>query len=410
MNGPSRDTEPTLLNRARDFLGLERNVLVMMSARILQGFGVLLWSGYLPKVLEILGARARMIGVFSAVGALLGIVFVYVGGALSDRLGRGRAMILASSLAVAGYLTYMLAGTWWMFVPGLVLTTAAASFDFMGALALTGDALPAERRAVGMASQGVFGGLPGLLGPPVGGALILWLGLVRGVRVSLSVTVVLTLVAIMFQRRHYRMPPPVPAKGGEGFRSAWRSMRPELKQLLAADCLLRFGSGMSATFVVLYVMNVLQGSALDFGLLKALENLTFVLLAIPAAKLADRLGTQSRWPLVAAAYFFFAAFPLALGLAPSAQWLVAVFVIGGLRHVCEPARKALIVDLAEGRSRGRVIGVYHSIRGLVVFPAPIVGGMLYERLPVAPFVTGAILSGLGLLWFLLAGLGRPKET
>lgn len=409
MNGPSLTSGPAALDRLRDFLGLERNVLVMMSAGIVQGFGVALWAGYLPKVLEALGAAGLMIGVFGTVAALLGVVFPYLGGLLSDRLGRGRAMILASALSGAGYLIYMLAPKWWVFLPGLVLCTAGATFGFMGSLALTGEALPARRRAVSIAARGLLGGLPALVGPPIGGALILWLGLVRGVRVSLLLTVVLTLAAILLQRRHYRMPSPQPPVQRRGFRSAWRAMRPELKRLLAADCMLRFGSGMTAIFVVLYVMNVLGGSALQFGFLKSLEILTPALLVIPAAKLADRAGRHSRRPLVAASYFFFAAFPLALALAPSSGWLIAVFVIAGLRHVGEPARKALIIDLADGPDRGHMIGVYHSVRGFVVFPASLVGGLLWERLPVAPFVVGPLLSGLGLLWFLFGSPGRTKK-
>ncbi len=393
--------------RWRDFLGLESNVMVMMGAGVLQGFGVALWSGYLPKALEVLGASGLMIGAFGTVGALLWVVFPYMGGVLSDRLGRGPAMVLATALAAAGYLAYMLAPVWWMFLPGLVLTTAGASFGFMGAMALTGDAVRAERRATSMATRGVAGLVPVLVGPPLGGLLIMRFGVVRGVRLSLSVTVVLTVVAVWLQHRYYSMPAPAGRERREP-RGAWAAMRPELKRLLAADCLIRFGSGMTAIFVVLYVMNVLRGTALHFGFLKSLEMLAAALLVIPASKLADRLGRAGRRPLVVAAYFFFTAFPLALALAPSAKWLPLVFVIAGLRHVGEPARKALIVDLAEGASRGRVIGIYHSVRGLIVFPASFVGGMLWERLPVAPFIVGPIVSGLGLLWFLLSSSGRTK--
>ncbi len=80
---------------------------------------------------------------------------------------------------------------------------------------------------------------------------------------------------------------------------------------------------------------------------------------------------------------------------------VPVFVIGGLRHVGEPTRKALIVDLAEGPDRGRLIGMYHTLRGAVVLPAALIGGWLWEWTPAAPFLVGSGISALGLLWFIL---------
>lgn len=398
------------LDCLRDFLGLERNVLVRIAAGAIGGFGVLLWSGYLPKVLEELGARGRMIGAFATVGAVVGLSCTYLGGVLSDRLGRGHAMILASVVSMCGYLVFMVAPTWWMFLPGAVLTAAGATFGFMGSMALFGDALRARRRAIGMAVGGAIGLLPSMLAPIVGAALIQRLGLVAGVRFSLRVTIALMLVAILFQRRYYNMPPPADNQDAHNLWSAWRIMSPDLKRMLGADCLVRFGSGMSAIFVVLYVLNVLKASVMEFGLLMSLQAVLPAVLALPVAKLADRAGRASRRPFIIGAFFFFAAFPLALAAVPSGRWLVPVFVIGALRHVCEPPRKAYIVDLATGPSRGRVIGLYHLIRGIATFPAALVGGLLYEWLSPAPFIVGGVTTGLGLIWFVCQGsLQRDTE-
>jgi MFS family permease len=392
--------------RLRSFLGLERNIIVMMVAGILQGLGLALWSGYMPKFLQALGAGGVVIGTFGTIGSLLWVVFPYVGGVLSDRLGRTRVLVLGGLLAAAGYVNYMVAPTWWFLLPGLVLTTAAASFGFMGSMALTGDAVRSQRRATSMTARGLLGSLPALVGPPLGGLLIVHVGLVRGVRMCLLITVVFTLAAVWVQHRFYRLRRRPEQTQQQSPSSFWRAAPSALKQLLAADCLLRFGDGMSAMFVVLYVLDVLGASELDFGLLMSLQTILFTLLALPTAKLTDRGGPRTRRPIVAATFFLFAVFPLALVLIPSARWLVAVFVIGGLRHVGEPTRKALIVDLAEGPHRGRLIGMYHTLRGAVVLPSALIGGLLWERLPAAPFLVGSGISALGLAWFLLA---RPRQ-
>ena len=404
MVSPGSGTpKATLVAKVQDFLGLERNVLVITAASAIQSLGVASWVGYLPKMLEALGATGLMIGAFATFGALVRILFPQFGGMLSDRLGRARAMILASALGVGGYLIYLVAPTWWLFLPGAILVGAGSSFSFMGSLALTGDAVPPERRAVSIAARNVVARMPMALAPPVGGALIVWLGVVRGVRVALLATVLLFLIATWLQRRRLRMPTTSEHTRPVSTRAAWRGMRPELKRVLVGDCLVRFGSGISSAFVVLYVMNVLAGSALGFGLLTSLQGLVTVTSYIPISKLADRSGTSGRWPFVATTYGMFAAFPLLLALSPSGGWLIAAFVVAGLRELGEPARKALIIDLAKGESRGSTIGAYYTILGAVVFPSAFLGGWLWEQAPTAPFLVGAGVTALGIVWFLWQG-------
>jgi MFS family permease len=298
---------------------------------------------------------------------------------------------------------YLFAPTWWIFLPGMVLTTAGASFGFMGALALTGDAVGARRRATAMAVQNIIGRLPPGLMPPLGGLLIGWLGLLRGVRVGLLATLLLSGAAIWLQCRHFRMLVPPERSASIDLLAAWRGMCPDLRRTLVADCLVRFGAGMSTSFVVLYVVDVLHGSALDYGLLTTAQTVTSALVYLPVALLADRAGRSGRWPFVAATYVMFAAFPALLALLPSAAWLIPAFIVAGLRELGEPVRKALIVDLAEGDSRGSTIGAYFMTVGMVTFPASFLGGWLWETSPALPFVVGAGVTTLGLLWFLWRG-------
>jgi hypothetical protein len=73
-------------------------------------------------------------------------------------------------------------------------------------------------------------------------------------------------------------------------------------------------------------------------------------------------------------FVFFALFPLLLVSAQGPVGLVAALLCAGLRELGEPARKALIVDLAAANQRGRMVGVYYCTRGLMVMPASLIGG------------------------------------
>ena len=88
--------------------------------------------------------------------------------------------------------------------------------------------------------------------------------------------------------------------------------------------------------------------------------------------------------------------------------MVAAFVIGGLREIGEPARKALIVDLAKETSRGRAVGAYYLIRGLVVFPASIVGGWLWVMNVHFPFYAACSVGALGCVLYAVIGSDRRE--
>jgi hypothetical protein len=79
--------------------------------------------------------------------------------------------------------------------------------------------------------------------------------------------------------------------------------------------------------------------------------------------------------------------------------LVAAFVVGGLREVGEPARKALIVDLAERVLRARSIGLYYPIRSLAIAPAAFVGGLLWCVSPALPFWAAGVIGFIGVVVF-----------
>src|SRR5207253_9587990 len=100
------------------------------------------------------------------------------------------------------------------------------------------------------------------------------------------------------------------------------------------------------------------------------------------AALADRIETK---PFVVLTFVFFTLFPLAVVLSRSFVHLLGAYVVGGLREVGEPARKALIVDLAARGARGKTVGLYYAIRGFVVAGAAAVGGALWTVRPSLTF-------------------------
>jgi len=149
-------------------------------------------------------------------------------------------------------------------------------------------------------------------------------------------------------------------------------------------------------FLVIYATSILGVSAPQYGVLIAIQIATSILVYVPASKIADRAG---RKPFVIATFVCFAAFPLAVILSRTFLGLVAAFIVGGLREVGEPARKAMIVDLSRPDIRARSIGLYYLVRSCAIAPAAFTGGLLWTLSPSLPFLAAAAVGLVGTVVF-----------
>lgn len=366
---------------------------VMLAAFLALGMGEELWTRFVPKYLEALGAGAWAVAVYGTLKDLLDAVYPYPGGWLADRLGRRSALVLFAVLAIGGYLLYMAAPSWPWILAGTVLVMAWSSLTLPAIFAVIGDHLPPARRAMGFGVQSILKRVPIILAPPLGGLLIATLGLAGGIRLGLAVTILLALLGIAILRRAWVETAPA-APDAQSLAGLWREMDPGLKRLLLADVLARWAEGIPKVFILLFVIDVLGANVVEFGSLTSVQMIAATLVYIPLARLSDRMN---RKPFVLLTFAFFALFPLALATARGAVWLTLAFVVAGLRETGEPARKALIVDLAAAGARGRAVGLYYLVRGLSVFPASLVGGWLWTIDRRLPFYVAFAVGAAGFL-------------
>src|SRR5262245_19793194 len=109
---------------AGGFLGLRRNTSLLLVALLLAGTGERLWLGLAPKYLETLGAGVFIIGAFDALQTLLGAVYAYPGGWLTDHWGQRRSLLLFNGLSLAGYVLVFLWQDWRALLAGAFLFLA----------------------------------------------------------------------------------------------------------------------------------------------------------------------------------------------------------------------------------------------------------------------------------------------
>jgi predicted MFS family arabinose efflux permease len=106
---------------------------------------------------------------------------------------------------------------------------------------------------------------------------------------------------------------------------------------------------------------------------------------------------------------FFALYPLTLvmlGPRLGVWGLILAFVVAGMREIGEPARKAMITELAPPALRTQAIGVYWAARSVGIMLAPLAGGLIWSCFnPEAMLWCAAALgaAGAGLFYARFAG-------
>jgi len=380
--------------RAAELLGLTPDIVAVSTAMFVMGLGENLWRRFLPKYLESFGAPITAIGLFGTAEDFLDGVYQYPGGWVADRYGRRRALILFVSLTAAGYALFALMPAWPLAFAALALVMAWDAMASPALFAVVGDALPRQKRTMGFTVQSILRRVPIILAPTLGGLAIAYFGLRSGMQLGLVVSIALAVLTLAVASRVSI--PVVPDESPTHIGHVWRAFPRPLRWLLTSDIFIRTCEAMVDVFLVLYAVNIVGISMARFGILVAVQAATAMLVYLPAARIAERIGKK---PFVVATFTAFALFPLAVVYASSFTALAVAFVVGGLREIGEPARKALIIDLAVPSLRARTVGLYYLGRSLAIAPAAFIGGLLWRVSPALPFYVAAAIGLLGTLAF-----------
>jgi MFS family permease len=393
-------TKSNLWRNLAEFLALRRNTALLLIALVLAGTGEKLWLGFAPKYLQLLGATVFIIGLFDALQTFLGAVYAYPGGWLTDRMGQRRALMLFSALSIVGYVLVLLWHHWLALVFGAFFYLAWSALSLPTTFTIVATSLEAGRHTMGIGIQSMVRRVPMMLGPLIGGSLIIRFGWTTGIQYALLGCILLSVLTMAFQWFIFEREPAnqtaVNDAHAQNFRGVVRSFSPALRELLVSDILIRFCERIPYAFVILWAMNHAGVSARKFGVLVSCEMITAMVCYIPVAHLADKYG---RRVFVLVTFVFFTLFPVSLIWANSFGSLAIAFVIRGLKEFGEPARKALIIGEAVPELRARTYGAYYLIRDCVVTTGSFLGAWLWSIGPRANFLGAAICGALGTIWF-----------
>jgi MFS-type transporter involved in bile tolerance (Atg22 family) len=287
-------------------------------------------------------------------------------------------------------------------IVGALLITNWESLSVPATFDVVGSEVPKDRRTIAFAMQSIQKRLPKVLGPLIGGfvmAIGYW------VNITLAFGLVVLSCIIQFTLLN-RMKPKDDAEAVP-LTQVLKNIPPDLRRLLTAEIMLRWGDWFVRDFAVLYIVGVLLRSTQEAGTLIALTSFTALLTYIPMGKIIDRAPSPK--PYIGITFFLFALFPINMVLLPKILpplgvpimgALALVFILNGLRELGEPARKALISGGFPKEIRARAVGLYWGLRSFAFCPAPLIAYVLWGWLgPETTFLLGGIIGMAGTAWF-----------
>jgi MFS family permease len=344
----------------------------------------------LPSFLRgALGAAPSFVGVVEGAAESVASLLKVASGWISDRVPRRKPLIVAGYAlsSLARPLVAVAAAPWH------VLAIRVADRIGKGVRGAPRDALlaeitPAGDRGRAFGFQRAMDHAGAVVGPLLAAAL-LFLGCdLRLVFALAAVPALLSVLVLVFGVREepvVRIPFASPPTTGAGA-SPWT---PAFRRYLAALVLFTLGNSSDA-FLLLRA----QDAGVTLAIVPLLWTFHHVVKAAASTHggiLSDRVGRKAvivaGWVVYAAAYAGFA-------LASRAWQVWLLFAVYGLFHaLTEGAERALVADLAGPEARGRAFGVFHALTGMLLLPASLLTGALWQAFgPAAALLTGAALA------------------
>jgi len=370
-----------------------------------------------PFVLS-LGASMPLLGLLEAIGGFGGIVstaMLPLGGWLSDLRGRKPLVVLSSALGCVGVFTFVLAGwarEWRLLLPGIV---------FLGLTAIArpaADSMTAESASVdghGRAFSLVTAAFAaaGIFAPALGGFLAERYGFVVTLSTTAALELLTLIVVAVALRETVSITSQEPLHGAQLLKLIQDVVVPpaRLRSFYIAVTVDMFAYGTGALLLPGLLTETYGFSPLQIGLMSSVTSLTWAVSQMFFGRQVDKRGCVP-----------FLILSEALGVCVIGGWLVirsfegflALSVLYGvLPAMWVPAFLSWIVKSVPENQRAREIGRLGAFRGLLSFPAPYVGGLLFEAVGYAGPLLANLFGGAlvtALFWLFVGEPRTPDQA
>ena len=396
---------------------LRGNLLVFTLGDVMRQLSMFITFPFFSLYIQALGGNMIAIGLVNSLLPFAALFLYPIAGSIADKYSRVKIIVAVGFISAALHIIYMLAPDWRALAVGnMLMGVIALAFPAMNSL--MADSLPPGRRGVGYSLWRVFPAAAGILAPYIGGYLITMLGVERAMRGLYALTVVMTLGITVMTHKFLREPETRDGGGSstggtlrvlsDSYREMFEVLRWMPRSLKAFSVMLIlsfFFNSVTAPYWVVYGVEEIGLSELQWGTVLLIAAVVNVALLIPAGMIVDRFDLKKVLALslaLSAAPVFL--FPFSRGLMDTALMFVAVTVANTFLMSGAPTFMAHSVP---SERRGRAMAALGQGM-LFVNTRGGSGGPGMGAILTIPSVLGALMGGFiysydpKLPWLLLA--------
>lgn len=377
--------------RLREVFGLRGNIPALAISEVVSDTG---WNMYevvwQPYVLS-LGASMPALGTLTATQTALSSALQVITGRISDSLGRKPLLMLSCLLTIASVASIILARSWIFLLPAIILLSISNSLWEPVSAPLIAESVEEDQRGTAFSLITFTWFLPGFYAPMLAGYLANAYGFRHVFGLMLITEIFSSVIFAVYVAETLKV------KKELKIRDLFKSMRgvfsPKfgLSKFYAAMIIDRFCIFIGQGIFFGMLFKTFGFNMIQLGILSNTFSIAVAVSQIPMGKLVDRYGrrgflitSKAIWAIVFVGYLFSTDFVGFL----TCQILLALGVSAWL-----PAFNAYVSNAVPETERGRVFGDINCLRGLLSFPAPIIGAFLYEGYGFkAPILLSLFLS------------------
>ncbi len=379
---------PTLARRGLHFVRRQtHDFKLMLARRALHGLADYLSIQYDSIYATLLGASPMQLGLLQSIGNAAGALVGMPAGWFIDYYSLKNIFLLGTTILVASRFLYLVAPHWtWLYV-AIILYNLGMRITCTSCTVTCAEELPNDERATGRGFCQALASPVAIVTPLLAAWLISQFGGLRieGIRPLYAVQTlifvgifVLLLTQLSSAHGHSG-----PGDGHQILPSFVQVFKqgPDVMRMMLVMGLMELPWTIARPFMPVYAHDFKGANEFLLGAIAMASALVPMLVSIPLGRLADRHGRKRL--LFAIAPLTYAA-NLCLVFAPvsglgSSLSLLLYGVLFGFNSIGMALASSMTAEVMPQEQMGRWIGVVSLFRGLLGIPAPILGGLIWER-------------------------------
>lgn len=388
---------------------LKSNINVLSSYHFLGGIYFNMLLAIRQPFFLSLNPSMTFVGLLEGIGGFNGImnpISQLTGGWLSDRKGRKRFVVIASLFVISAMIFFLIAGYTklaFFLIPAMVFFgVTAISWPSLDSIIF--ESISEEKVGISYSKFMFAGVVPGIFAPFLGGKIadlfgylpVFYLGIF--IEILCLILIVLYLKETLFINNKERL----------NFSRFLLLLKESfkvpkiLKNFYIATVVDIFVWGLGAAILYGMLRKTFNISASQIGILSCLFSSSWAITQIPIGKLIEKFGCKiflilSELIGVITMLGFFIS-------TKYEHFLIFAFSWGIVASTWVPAMKTLVANSVDKTKRAEAIGKLSFFRGLFGFPAPFIGGILFDnfgfKIPILANLIGAFIAAI-LIYFLI---------